>query len=106
MTYQIVVCYGTPDDPAAFDEHYRGTHIPLAAEVPGLSGFTWGKCVSLERSAPAHYAVAHLEFDDEDDLRNTLSSPEMKAAGRDLRNFATGGATMFTQELERAPAAR
>ena len=37
MTYRIAVCYRHPDDPAAFDDHYRPTRIPLAREVPGLS---------------------------------------------------------------------
>lgn len=100
MTHQISVCYGTPDDPAAFDEYYRSTHIPLAAKVPGLSGLVWGKCVSLDGSEPAHYAVAYLQFDTEDDLKAALSSPEMRDAGRDIRNFATGGATMYSQNLE------
>ncbi|MCK8670949.1 EthD family reductase [Rhodococcus sp. HM1] len=100
MTCQISVCYGVPKDPKAFDEYYRTTHIPLAAKVPGLSGFAWGKCKSLDGSAPAHYAVAYLQFDTEDDLKKGLASPEMREAGRDLRNFATGGSTMFTQQLE------
>ncbi|MGY0499316.1 EthD family reductase [Nocardia sp. FBN12] len=100
MTHQIAVCYGIPDDPAAFDEYYRTTHIPLAAKVPGLSGFTWGKCSSIDGSAPAYYAVAHLQFDNEEDLRSGLASPEMREAGRDVRKFATGGVTMYTQSLE------
>ncbi|MFF0815562.1 EthD family reductase [Rhodococcus sp. NPDC003318] len=102
MTHQISVCYGTPDDPATFDEYYRATHIPLAAKVPGLSGFVWGKCVSLDGSAPAHYAVAYLQFATEEDLKTALASPEMRDAGRDVRNFATGGVTMYTQNLESA----
>lgn len=102
MTHQISVCYGVPDDAAAFDEYYRTTHIPLTAKVPGLSGFSWGKCVSLDGSAPVHYAVAHLQFDTEDDLKSALASREMRDAGRDVRNFATGGATMYTQDLETA----
>ncbi|WP_433755730.1 EthD family reductase [Nocardia sp. CA-135398] len=100
MTYQISVCYGKPDDPAAFDEYYRSTHIPLTEKVPGLSGFTWGICRSLDGSEPRFHAVAHLQFATEDDLQQALASPEMRVAGKDVRNFATGGATMFVQNLE------
>ncbi|MEE2030644.1 EthD family reductase [Rhodococcus chondri] len=100
MTHQIVVCYGTPADSAAFDEYYRTVHIPLAAEVPGLSGFTWGKCASLDSAEPPYYAVAHLRFDTEQHLRRALASDEMRAAGRDVRNFATGGVTMYTEHPE------
>lgn len=100
MSYQISVCYGKPDDAAAFDEYYRGTHVPLAAQVPGLAGLSWGRCRSLDGSEPQFYAVAQLRFETEADLQQALASPEMKAAGKDVRNFATGGATMFVQQLE------
>ncbi|MBF6255509.1 EthD family reductase [Nocardia farcinica] len=100
MSYQISVCYGAPDDPAAFDEYYRTTHVPLAAKVPGLAGLSWGKCRSLDGSEPQFYAVAQLRFATEADLQQALASPEMKAAGKDVRNFATGGASMFVQQLE------
>lgn len=100
MTYQISVCYGRPEDPAAFDEHYRAIHIPLTRKVPGLADFTWGTCQSMDGSDPAFYAVAHLIFDTEADLKSALASPEMRAAGKDVRNFASGGATMFVQNLD------
>lgn len=100
MTYRITICYGKPADPVAFDEHYRATHIPLAGKVPGLVGYTFGKCKALDGSEPAYYGVAHLEFDTEDDLQRALTSPEMKAAGKDVRNFATGGVTMYVQNVE------
>ncbi|MGQ4600915.1 EthD family reductase [Nocardia sp. R6R-6] len=100
MTYQIAVCYGKPVDPAAFDEYYRATHIPLAAKVPGLTGYTFGKCTSLDGSEPAYYAVAHLQFATKDDLQQALTSPEMGAAGEDVRKFATGGATLYIQNVE------
>ncbi|WP_430335912.1 EthD family reductase [Rhodococcus sp. ACT016] len=100
MSHQISVCYGEPTDPTAFDEYYRTIHIPLTTRVPGLAGFTWGKCASLDGSTPAYYAVAHLLFSSEEDLLQALDSPQMREAGRDVRNFATGGVTMYTQKLE------
>ncbi|MBU3062277.1 EthD family reductase [Nocardia sp. NEAU-G5] len=100
MTYQISVCYGHPDDPAAFEEHYRSTHLPLLAKVPAVAAATYGRCRSLDGSATEFYAVAHIVFDTEEDLQRALASPEMRATGKDVRNFATGGATMYLQELE------
>jgi uncharacterized protein (TIGR02118 family) len=102
MTYEIVVCYGKPADPAAFDQHYRATHIPLTNKLPGLSDFTYGKCRSLDGAEPAYYSVARLQFDTEEDLRQASTSPEMRAAARDVRDFATGGVTMFVQVVESA----
>ncbi|MFF0452846.1 EthD family reductase [Nocardia africana] len=101
MSHSIAVCYGTPTDPAAFDEHYCTVHIPLTLELPGLQEFTWAKCASLDGSAPAYYAVAHLAFATEEALQQALASLEMKKAARDVRNFATGPVTMYIEHFEK-----
>lgn len=98
MTFRVAVCYGAPHDTETFDEHYTTVHIPLAHKVPGLRDFTWGKVQSVDGSTPPYYAVANLYFADAAALEAVMKSPEMRAAGKDLRNFATGGVTMFTQE--------
>lgn len=97
--FRVSVCYGQPADPAAFDEYYEHTHIPMALKVPGLVGFTSGKCRSIPPGQdPPYYMVASLLFDTAEDLKTALKSPEMSAAGADVRNFATGGATMYSTE--------
>jgi uncharacterized protein (TIGR02118 family) len=98
--YRVTVCYGHPTDPAAFDSYYAQTHVPLVRQVPGLSGFSGGRCSSLDRSEPAYYFVATLDFASEADYRAGLGSPEMGKAGADVANFATGGVTMVTQQLD------
>src|SRR5689334_22604991 len=40
---KLVVSYGAPDDPAAFDQHYASTHIPLVQKIPNLRRFEAGK---------------------------------------------------------------
>jgi uncharacterized protein (TIGR02118 family) len=104
--YRLTVCYGHPSDPAAFDRYYEETHAPLARQVPGLASYTGGRCSSLDRSEPAYYYLAFLDFATEEDFRAGLGSPEMGKAGADVAHFATGGVTMVTQELHdhRAPA--
>ncbi|WP_338887208.1 EthD family reductase [Rhodococcus sovatensis] len=97
MSIRVAVCYGAPEDPGAFDRHYADVHVPLARAVPGLIDFTWGTLDSLDDVPPPYYAIASLYFADEEALKAGLASTEMKAAGKDLRNFATGGAVMFTQ---------
>ena len=97
MTYRIAVCYGHPDDPAAFDDHYRPTRIPLAREVPGLSAYTWGKCAPIGGSPTPYYVVANLYFPTEEAMQQGLGSEQMRKAGKDLCNFATGDVTMFAQ---------
>lgn len=102
MSHRIAICYRTPIDSDAFDDHYIRNHIPLARAVPGLSAFTWGKCVALGSSEPPFYMVASMHFPTAEALAHALTSGEMRQAGKDLRNFATGGVVMFTQQEESA----
>jgi uncharacterized protein (TIGR02118 family) len=100
MTFQLTVLYLQPDDPAAFDAYYETTHVPLAVKIPGLRAYTaMHPGPRPDGSAPAEYLVATLLFEDEAALSDGLGSPEGNAAARDIRNFATGGATMLTGEV-------
>ncbi len=42
--HRLTVCYGRPpQDPAAFDAHYRDVHRPLAEKIPpGLQSVRLG----------------------------------------------------------------
>jgi uncharacterized protein (TIGR02118 family) len=102
MVHRLVVSYGQPTDPAAFDAYYRETHTPLALQQPGLVRLTFGRPVSLDPSQQAPYLIAELDFDSEEAMGASLSSPEGRAAGKDLANFATGGATFTHFDLHTA----
>lgn len=106
MVHRLVVSYGQPADPAAFDAHYRETHAPLALQQPGLVRLTYGHATSLDPAQPAPYLVAELDFDSEEAMGASLASPEGRAAGKDLANFATGGVTFTHFEVQTASAAR
>jgi uncharacterized protein (TIGR02118 family) len=93
MAHRLMVSYGTPEDPEAFDAYYRDTHTPLALKQPGVLALTVGRPRSLDGSQSVPYLVAHLDFESEQAMHETLSSPEGRAAAKDLANFATGGAT-------------
>ena len=96
---KLIVLYGKPDDPSAFDAYYAGTHVPLAEKVPGLERFEHGKALgSTDGSEAPYYYVAELSFDDPEALQAGMSSPEGQAAGADVANFASGGVTMFVAQ--------
>ncbi len=96
---KLVVAYGQPDDPAAFDRYYTEKHIPIAQKIPDVQRFEAGKgarhrgrvgrAVLLHRRAvvrlPRGAAVGDAE------RRGTGGRPGCP-------NFATGGATLMVAE--------
>ena len=96
---KLVVAYGPPEDPSAFDRHYAETHTPLAQKVPNLRRFEAGKVLgTADGSAAPYYFIAELSFDSPEELQASLQSPEGQAAAADLGNFASGGATLMVVE--------
>jgi uncharacterized protein (TIGR02118 family) len=96
---KLVVAYGPPEDPAAFDQHYAETHVPLVQKIPNLRRFEAGKVLGTADGSPApYYFIAELWFDDPDELRAAMQTPEGQAAGADVSTFASGGATLMIAE--------
>ena len=46
---RFLVLYNKPEDPAAFDRHYREVHIPLTKNLPGLRRYTIGRYATAIR---------------------------------------------------------
>lgn len=92
--YRVLITYGNPDDPAAFDDYYASTHLPLAAQIPGVQQFVAGKCETFDGTAPSTYLIADIAFATREDAQAGLGSPEGQAAAADMSNFATGGAML------------
>jgi uncharacterized protein (TIGR02118 family) len=96
---KLVVAYGSPEDSAAFDEHYASAHVPLVEKIPNLRRFEAGKILATpDGSPPPFYFLAELWFDTIEDLQAAMGSPEGQAAGDDVPTFATGGATLMIAE--------
>jgi uncharacterized protein (TIGR02118 family) len=96
---KLVVCYGPPEDTAAFDRHYAETHVPLVQKIPELRRFEAGKVLATaDGSPPPFYYIAELAFDSAEDLQAALGSAEGQAAAADVGTFASGGATLMIAE--------
>jgi len=97
MTH-LLVQYGVPVDPGAFDRYYREIHVPLAKTIPGLREYTIsdGPVSALTGTAP--HLVALLVFDSPEALQAAFASAEGQATAADLVNFATGGVTMVAYQ--------
>ncbi len=103
--YRLTVLYGHPQDPAEFDRYYHEIHIPLAKTMPGLQGWTIGKCESATPGEkPPYYMIVGLFADTRADLEAILASPQGQATIADVPNFASGGCTfMFDEEVVLIP---
>jgi uncharacterized protein (TIGR02118 family) len=99
VVVKLVVAYGQPQDPQAFDRHYADTHTALAQKIPNLQRFEAGKVLGApDGSAAPFYFIAELLFDSTETLQAAMGSPEGQAAAADVETFATGGATMMIAE--------
>jgi uncharacterized protein (TIGR02118 family) len=96
---KLVVAYGQPEDPAAFDQHYAERHIPLVGEIPDVRRFEAGKVLGMaDGSAAPYYYLAELWFDSPEALQAAMQTSEGQAAAADVGTFATGGVTMMVAE--------
>jgi uncharacterized protein (TIGR02118 family) len=101
MTVKLVVLYTHPDDPSAFDEHYFGTHMPLASAVPGLQRAETGRILAAPDGAEqTYYRVAELYFADQEALGAGLGSDQGKATAADYQKIAPPGSRMFIEALD------
>ncbi len=98
---KMVVIYKTPTDPAAFDQHYAATHIPLAKKVPGLRKFEISHGPVGGPAGPSGvHLLATLHFDSMSALQAGLGSPEGQAAGADAQNLGPHEIFLFdTREV-------
>ncbi len=91
---KLIALYKQPPDPAAFEETYFKTHLPLLNQVPGL---TETRIIQLTRTlmGDGFYMMAIMEFSSEAAMKNAMRSPEMAAAGDNLNSFAEGLVTLM-----------
>lgn len=98
---KLLVLYGHPQDPAAFDKYYADVHIPLAKRMKGLKKWTIGKVIGTpDNQASPYYYVAELYMESRAEFEALLASPEGQAAVADVPNYATGGVTFLYTDVE------
>ncbi len=92
---RLIALYSVPEDPEAFDAHYRDRHSAIVARYPNLRDVRLSKPVGVAgRDAPFHL-MAEMFFDTASDLDAALMSEAGAASAKDLRNFAQAGVTLF-----------
>lgn len=101
---KLMILYGHPADPAAFEDYYARHHIPYAVKhMPGVRGAQNMRVISTSEGAPApYYRVSQMSYDSADDLRAGIGSEDGQSTIADLANFATGGAVLLIVEEDRS----
>ena len=101
MTVKLVVPYTRPDDPAAFDAHFLGVHMPLVAALPGLQRAEAGQLTAaLDGGGQTFYRLTELYFADHGAMNAALGSPEGQATAADFQKIAPTGSRMFVHVLD------
>src|SRR2546423_15656818 len=98
---KLVVLYGQPKNPAAFEKYYAETHIPIAAQIKDVRKIELSKVTGTpDGRAASFYRMAELSFDDPEHMNKVMATPEAQKTVADLANFATGGATVMGAEVQ------
>ncbi|MBE3560176.1 MAG: EthD family reductase [Ktedonobacteraceae bacterium] len=80
----MIALYKEPADREQFDKHYFNVHVPLVQKLPGLLKAEVHRFSG--KNAP-YYLMAILYFNNRDERKAALSSPEGQATSADLPNF-------------------
>ena len=101
LMIRLLVLYGHPKDPQAFDQYYQEAHVPIAKRMKGLKKWTIGKVRGTPDGSPSpFYYIADLYMESREEFEELLASPEGQAAVADVPKFATGGVQFLYTEIE------
>ena len=92
---RLIVLYNQPDDPEAFDTHYRDVHTPIVERYPKLRSMRLTKVAGVAGRPAPFYLMAEMLFDSDQDLADAVASAPSAESARDLRSFAQAGVTIF-----------
>lgn len=94
---KYVALYRTPEDPAAFDEAYFRTHVPLANATPGLVRTELARVLKTVAGEPALHVMAELYFESYESLKAAFKTPEWAASGANLQEW--GGLDLVSMHI-------
>lgn len=97
---KFTALYKRPENVEAFDQHYFQVHCPLAGKMPGLIKMEVTRFSSTPMGEePPYYLQAELYFESMEDLQASMSSPQGKAAAKDIWKLAGKISTMIVGEI-------
>jgi 4-carboxymuconolactone decarboxylase len=106
--HKVLALYAQPKDPAHFKRYYQETHLPLAAQMPGLLYSRHSFSIEGIGGPPPFFCVWEGAFASEAAMRAAMQSPIGQQVAADTANYATGGVTLLhydSQESGHGPSA-
>jgi uncharacterized protein (TIGR02118 family) len=97
---KLIALYRNPVNIEEFEKHYNEVHMPLVAKIPGLLKTEQAKLKGFPGQEVKYFMATEMYFESLDSLNAGMASPEGKASGRDLMNFARDYVEMFIGEIE------
>jgi uncharacterized protein (TIGR02118 family) len=98
--WQFTVFYRRPDDPEAFDRHYREVHVPLTWKFPGLRRMTLAHPIPEDENFNQIYMISTMYWDDLESLRAALKSQARAEAWEDANSFRQYQVGRYISEVE------
>ena len=94
MSAKLVVMYPKPPDAAKFDTHFRGTHMPLVAKMPGLKSHSFGPVSGPDGGEGPYFWMFVGTWESSNAIGTALSSSEGQAAVADIPNYSPDAPTI------------
>lgn len=85
---KMIALYRRPADLDQFLVHYERIHLPLVRRMPGLRRIEVNRLFNARSEDADPFLMAQMYFDDRDAMFASIQSPEGRASGRDLEEFA------------------
>jgi uncharacterized protein (TIGR02118 family) len=95
VAVRFIALFNQPDDPEAFDRHYREVHLPILRRYPRVRDVRLTRPDGVAGRPSPIYLMAEAIFDSRADADAALASEPGIESGRDLRNFAAAGVTLL-----------
>ena len=103
--HKVIALYPPPKDPAHFKRYYVETHLPLAAQLPGLVSSRHSFAIEGVGAASPYFCVWEGEFANAAAMASAMQSPVGQRVAADVANYATGGVTILHFDAEPSPPA-
>jgi uncharacterized protein (TIGR02118 family) len=97
--HKVLVLYPPPPDPEAFRSYYEGTHLALAAKLPGMRRFNYAFEPQTADGPAPYFCVFEAEFDDAAAYGAAMASAEGQAVRADVPNYAPPGTIVINYDM-------